>query len=445
MGVLMQAFYWDSPTTERREAQWWPFVRDRIPELASDGFTALWLPPASKAADWRSMGYDPYDYFDLGEFDQKGRKETLFGSRSDLQSLIAAAHSKRMEVYADVVLNHNSGADEEELNPLDNTKRWTKFKPASGKFHRDWTSFHPSSYESMDGWPTFGGMPDLCHRSPGVFSHMMEHTRQLFEEIGFDGFRFDFVKGYGPWLVKSIAEYRYKRDGKYMKPFCVGECWDSDRTIEDWLRSINNSFMDNPVCAFDFPLHYNLKKLCDSYGFDLRGLTADTVLSFDPKHAVTFVDNHDTVRDPNNSVVNDKILAYAVILTLEGYPCVFWQDYYNFGLAQRGTPHGIAALVAIHEHYAGGSSSILHADHDLYILQRNGIDDKPGLVLVLNNSGNGWAGAAVKTKWRNRRLFPVAWWSESDCSAPGDKYTTADGVADLWSGPRGYAVYAPAT
>lgn len=33
------------------------------------GFTALWLPPASKAANigGQSMGYDPYDYYDLGD------------------------------------------------------------------------------------------------------------------------------------------------------------------------------------------------------------------------------------------------------------------------------------------------------------------------------------------------------------------------------------------
>jgi alpha-amylase len=32
-----------------------------------------------------------------------------------------------------MVINHNSGADEEEVNPLDGQKRWTKFKPKSGK------------------------------------------------------------------------------------------------------------------------------------------------------------------------------------------------------------------------------------------------------------------------------------------------------------------------
>lgn len=30
--------------------------------------------------------------------------------------------------------------------------------------------------------------------------------------------------------------------------------------------------------------------------------------------------------DDNPGIVNDKMLAYAFILTHEGYPCVFWQE-----------------------------------------------------------------------------------------------------------------------
>jgi alpha-amylase len=42
----------------------------------------------------------------------------------------------------------------------------------------------------------------------------MEYTRWLIEDIGFEGFRYDFVKGYAPWMVKGIAEHRSNRGGK---------------------------------------------------------------------------------------------------------------------------------------------------------------------------------------------------------------------------------------
>jgi len=444
MGVLLQAFYWNCPSEEGSEGGWWRALKRELPDLSLDGFTALWLPPASKAAEWNSMGYDPYDYFDLGEYNQKGRTETWFGTKPDLIDFINSAHASSLQVYADVVLNHNSGGDAQETNRVDGLVRWTQFTPKSGKFPRDWTCFHPSPYETMDGFGTFGDMPDLCHRNPVVYAALMECTRWMIEDIGFDGFRFDFVKGYGPWMVKGIAEYRYNRAATYFRPFCVGECWDSDRVVDEWITSINNAFMDNPVSAFDFPLHYKLKGLCDQYGFDLRSLADGTVVQRLPFQVVTFVDNHDTIRDPNNAVISDKLLAYAFVLTSEGYPSVFWKDYFNFGLAGRGTPNGIAALIAAHEKYAGGAASTLYVDHDLYIMQRSGFGSQPGMILTLNNRGDSWNGRFVATQWRTKRMTPIAWWGRDDKSKPADKWTDLNGVADFWAAGRGYAVYVPA-
>jgi len=436
MGVLLQAFYWNCPSLEACEGKWLRTIQPQLSLLAGDGFTAIWLPPSSKAAEWNSMGYDPYDYFDLGEFHQKGNTGTWFGTKLDLLDFLSAAHANSLEVYADAVLNHNSGGDGQEKNPIDGEMRWTRFTPASGKFPRNWTCFHPSTYETMDGLGSFGGMPDLCHRNPDVYSAMMEYTRWLIEEIGFDGFRFDFVKGYGPWLVKGIAEYRYNRGGK---PFCVGECWDSDLTIDDWLVAIDDSLMDNPVSAFDFPLHYKLKGLCDQYGFDLTMLAGGCVVDNYPLRAVTFVDNHDTIRDPASSIVNDKLLAYAYILTAEGYPSVFWQDYFNFGLARRGSATGIAALVAVHEKYAGGDTSILYADHDLYIVQRGGNGNQPGLVLVVNHRGEVSNGKPVVTQEKTRRPTAGVWCGHADTAKPVGKWTDTNGTADFWTAPPGDA------
>ena len=81
------------------------------------------------------MGYDPYDYYDLGEFDQKGGVPTWFGTQDALDALLRTAHAAGMQAYADLVFNHNSGADEAEVNPLDGQSRWTKFTPGSGRFH----------------------------------------------------------------------------------------------------------------------------------------------------------------------------------------------------------------------------------------------------------------------------------------------------------------------
>jgi alpha-amylase len=443
MGVMLQTFYWDCPREDNKEYQWWNTIRAQIPSLAKTGFTALWLPPVHKAANLGgpSMGYDPYDYYDLGEFDQKGSIPTWFGTRQELLDLIGDAHRFNLGVLADLVINQNAGADSQEINPITGQSRWTLFTPRSGRFPRDWQSFHPNMYESWDEM-TFGDMPDLSHRNPYVYAELLKLTRWLIEEVGFDGFRYDFVKGYGANTITAIQEYHYMRNGRLFQPYGVAEFWDNARAIETWVYLANFS-NSNPVDAFDFPLRELLKAMCDQYGFSLRNLaTWDTVLQEQPQFVVTFVENHD-LRDEGRPIVNDKLLAYSYILTHEGYPCVFWRDYFNYNLALADSPNGIAALVQAHEKYAGGATQTLYLDDNLYIMQRVGFNEIPGLLYVLNNRGDRWNGAWVNTRWPNASFSPVAWWGTSDRSRPDNQATGADGRGQFFAPARGYTVYAP--
>ena len=63
--------------------------------------------------------------------------------------------------------------------------------------------------------------------------------------------------------------------------------------------------------------------------------------------AVTFVENHDVVRD--DPIVRDKMLAYAFILTHQGYPCVFghWLDHDSIALAVLVIGIGTIMLLAL--------------------------------------------------------------------------------------------------
>jgi alpha-amylase len=232
------------------------------------------------------------------------------------------------------------------------------------------------------------------------------------------------------------------RAGKPLIPYGVAEFWDSATNTLSWVNSANFS-NSNPVDAFDFSLRELLKGLCDQYGFSLKNLVqGESVLQRQNFSAVTFVENHD-LRDEGRPIANDKLLAYSYILTHEGFPCVFWKDYYNFNLALEDTPNGIAALVGAHEKYAAGSTSVLYLDDDLYIMQRSGYGDQPGLVYVLNNRGDRWQGQWANTQWRSAELVPVAWWGKSDMSQPISQHTDSEGRAQFFAAPRGFAVYAP--
>jgi len=184
-----------------------------------------------------------------------------------------------------------------------------------------------------------------------------------------------------------------------------------------------------------------LKDMCENSGYSLRNLTEPgTVLSDSAASAVTFVENHDIIRD--DAIIVNKMLAYAYILTHEGYPCVFWQDYFDFGLALEGQESGISALVNIHEQYAGGTTSVLYVDDNLYIMQRSGFDMQKGLIFVLNNRES-WNGTSVKTEWINTKFVLMAWRGVDDTNTPQNIQTDNNGLAQFWAPTCGYCVYVP--
>src|SRR5450432_358905 len=77
--IMLQGFYWDCP------GGWYATLEKEAPDLSKAGFSAIWLPqPAKGGAGAKSMGYDIYDHYDLGEFDQKGSVATHFGTKAEL-------------------------------------------------------------------------------------------------------------------------------------------------------------------------------------------------------------------------------------------------------------------------------------------------------------------------------------------------------------------------
>jgi alpha-amylase len=65
--------------------------------------------------DPNGNGYDIYDLYDLGEFEQKGARRTKWGSREELEELTRTAKELRLGLIWDAVLNHKAGADYPEM------------------------------------------------------------------------------------------------------------------------------------------------------------------------------------------------------------------------------------------------------------------------------------------------------------------------------------------
>jgi alpha-amylase len=406
-GVIMQAFYWDVPAG----GNWWNTVKGKIASWDAAGFSAIWLPPVSKAQNGPySMGYDPFDYYDFGNYNQMGSTETRFGSRTELESLMTTARNYNIQVYADIVINHNSGGASE-YNPFTGTNTWTRFNPASGKFPRSYYDFHPNDVRASDEG-TFGGFPDLSHSKTYVQDWLWKRAdgvgKYYKNTMRFDGWRFDYVKGFGAWVVRDWVNN--------VGGFAVGEYWDSNvNLLKGWVDGTNRT-----SSAFDFAAYYKMDEAFD--GNNMNRLNDDMLWKRDPAKAVTFVANHDT------DIIWDKMLAYAYILTHEGYPCVFYRDYEEWLNKER-----LNNLIWIHRNLAVGNTTILYVDNDEYIARRNG---SPGIVVYLNDSDY-WQERWIQTNWASRVI------KDYTGHSGWHPATQADRWVKIQAPPHSYSVWSP--
>lgn len=404
-GVIMQAFYWDVPAG----GTWWDVVKSKLPSWDAAGFSAIWLPPSSKASNGaNSMGYDPYDYFDFGQYNQKGSIETRFGSNTELASLITTAHANNLQVYADMVLNHNSGGDLE-YNPYKGSNTYTKFNPLSGKFNRSYHDFHPNDIHASDEG-AFGGFPDLCQNKQWVKDWFYNRTdavgKYYKNTMKYDGWRFDYVKGFGSWVVRDFVNA--------VGGFSVGEYWDANvNLLKGWVDGTNRT-----SSAFDFACYYKMDEAFD--GNNMYKLNDDMLWKRDATKAVTFVSNHDT------NIIYDKMLAYAYILTGEGYPCVFYRDYEEWLSKAK-----LNNLIWIRINLANGTTTNLYTDTDEYISRRNGT---PGVILYLNDSDT-WQEKWVTSNWSNTRL------KDYTGNSTWNPTTAADKRVKIQAPPHSYTVW----
>jgi alpha-amylase len=367
-GAMMQYFHWYLPN----KGNHWRSLQDKAQKLSDAGFTSLWLPPAYKGVGGSSdVGYGVYDLYDLGEFDQKGSDRTKYGTRQEYLDAIKALKAVGIHSYADIVINHMMGGDQPEIAkatpfPRDNRlepkgdlheiKSYTHFNfPArQGKysdFEWHWYHFDAVDYDANNPEDTstiyvFEGKAfddyvaleqgnfdylmgcDLDFENESVRQHLIDWGKWYVETTGVDGFRLDAAKHVAAWFfpiwLDAMNEFSHRN------LFAVAEYW--SQSIEELHAFIVNT--EGKVALFDVPLHYNFHYASKcSENYDMRTILDGTLMQQQPSCAVTFVSNHDSqALQALESVVEPwfKPLAYAIILLRqEGYPCVFYPDYFG--------------------------------------------------------------------------------------------------------------------
>lgn len=443
-GVMMQYFEWYLNCNKNL----WNTVKKKGEELSRLGITAIWLPPAYKGIGGENeVGYGVYDLYDLGEFDQKGSIATKYGTKDEYLDAIVGLQQSGLDVYADIVLNHKMGADKLQTikavkcNWEDHTKEegeeetvevWTKFT-FPGRNHKysdfewNWTHFSGIDYNSrtneialyklknktwqMDVDKEHGNYDylmgaDIDFSNQEVIDECMKWGKWYLALTGVNGFRFDAVKHIESNFIRDFIREMNAYYDKNL--FSVGEYWNAN--VNELKNYIERT--EGEISLFDVPLHYNFYQASNSNGeYDLSKILDNTLMKENPERAVTFVDNHDTQpRQALQSWIPSwfKEIAYSIILLRrEGYPCIFYGDYYGIQHDNIEPMENLKTLLLLRRDRAYGEQVDYFDDKNIIGFTRLGDDDhyKSGMAVIISDKYEGSKRMYVGTKFAGERFF----------------------------------------
>lgn len=437
--TMIQFFHWYT----LGESFLWDHAAEQAPYLKELGITAAWLPPAYKGASGAmSTGYDVYDLFDLGEFDQKNTQATKYGDHKQFLNACKVLADHGVGVIVDVVLNHRGGADEletfevvkvaadnrvETLSESYEIQSYTKFTfPGRGEkystFKWDFTCFTGVDYaegeegnaiyriinDYGDDWDgvisdemgnyDFLMLCDVETRNPHVRAELNHWGTWLHEKTNFYGVRLDAVKHICPEFYQEWLHVLRANTGEDI--FAVGEYWAPGdlNLLQRYIEATAGS-----MSLFDSALHHQFHIASEAKSdYDLRTILDGSLMMANPLLAVTLVDNHDT--QPLQSLEAPvaawfKPLAYALILLRsEGYPCIFYPDLYGATYKDKGNDgedHEIdlekvsclEMLLLARKKHAYGEQNVYLVEPHCIGFTRLGDDENVGCAVVMSNAG----------------------------------------------------------
>ena len=456
-GTMLQYFHWYLPN----DGNLWKQIKQEAPRLKEMGFSTIWFPPACKGSGGGySEGYDIYDLYDLGEFDQKGSVRSKYGTRDEYIDAINAVHDAGMRAMVDIVLNHKAGGDEIEkievvkVNP-DNRNQvltapfeieaFTKFtfpgrnKKYSG-FEWDYMCFSGVDYAynlsengifrilngHSDSWDEMIGdekgnydylmYNDIDFRNPAVVDELQTWGRWYWDQVHFDAVRLDAVKHISPSFYSNWL--RKLRDSTGKEIFAVGEYW-APGFLAALLKYIEAT--NGEMSLFDSSLHQNFHVASNmGNGYDMRNIFQETLVNVMPQKAVTVVANHDT--QPLQALEAPveawfKPIAYALILLRDGgYPCVFYPDLYGAHYKDHGKDGNeyeiwmakveeLEKLLQLRNEHAYGMQRDYFDHANCIGWTREGDDGHGGCAVVLSNGDNGNKMMEIGKRYAGKKMI----------------------------------------
>lgn len=395
-----------APFDDNSSNSWWyDVIAHSAQQWAHAGFTDILFPNPVKgeSGPYRTGdGYNPFDDYDIGSKNtpQFGGVPTRFGYDWQLLRAVAICKANGLQVHIDHVMHQRMGGRNGFYQYAGSvpgaTGRFVKvpsfFRGNPPRVPQDPVPSPPDDFSFGDELCPVNGMPKEGDGRSVVWHELLRAGDWLFRRTGADGARLDDMKGMNIGFMKAFMTYGAMR-GKWF----FGEYASGNRNDTDWWVGQ----VDGLASASDFDFHYNMAQaMCEksASGFDMRGLYGRGMIGSNPMHAVPFVESMDSDTNGFATIVDNKILGYALMLSGEGMPCVYARDYLIADNCYGLQPQ-IDNLLWIHNNLASGGT-IFHwtPDSHIYCAERTG---GPGLLVLLNNDlwSNQWHTVTVQTNF----------------------------------------------
>ena len=388
-------------------------IQKKLPYLKGLGVTCIYLNPIFEAhANHR---YNTADYL---------KADPLLGTNEDFAALCKEASRQGIRIILDGVFSH-TGSDSRYFN------REGRYGP--GGAYRDRHSPYRSWYDFDSGyacgyrsWWGFETLPEVEEESPSYIDFVCGPGGVIdtWLGLGASGFRLDVADELPDDFIEKIRA-AVKAHGA--DKLLIGEVWEDATTKEGWGR--RRTYLRGH--GLDTTMNYPFRNAAIDFvrGADAAAV-ADAILSICENYpkpaldcAMNFLSTHDTERaitgiadEPTNGrdrfwqsgrriplsrmddAVRRELLAYALLFTLPGVPCIYYGDeiamqgyrdpfnraYYDWNSTERRLRGPLANLAELRrscDAFKGGAIEWVEAAGDVLHFRRVGRTQTAEIIL----------------------------------------------------------------
>jgi glycosidase len=355
--IITDRFYDGNPSNDNVEGTYNPAdpravhggdfqgIEQKLDYIKALGATAIWISPVVLNGHGQFHGYAGRDFYNV---------DPHWGTLSNLQHMVQAAHARGLLVIDDIVCNHgddliystDSGWDAFLAPPAGYNLRYRTSIQYAAPFNTNAANLSLTNlFHNNGGIPDYNttqhvelgelaGLDDFRTESAYVRSNMVEVYKYWIGQAGFDGFRIDTTKHVemGFWQNWCPLVHAYASSIGKTNFFMFGEVYDGSESLCGSYTGTKGGGAFAQDSVLDYPLYFtinsvfatasgNTKQIEDHYNA-IAG-------NYDPSaqmRLVTFLDNHDQPRflSAGGATAARLNVALAFLYTSRGIPCLYY-------------------------------------------------------------------------------------------------------------------------